>query len=379
MILFLRKALSLFALMAMLGSIRSVAQKAEANQSLFRTPRSLSVESGLMAGSIIKAPPVQLLYFAPSAFLKSSYVLSHNWSVGASFFYHYVVINKLKPKEYFFPNGNLNGDLFARYFFLGRHSGIYVEAGPSFATTRLRKQLDTFDYGGIYPYFKMSLGGMMKINNGLYANINYCFALSLQKGYRYRSGLNIGLAYYFNRSYSELQKPYKQKPVREEGSPYYASLGLGFYPLPADDGYGEPYNLFMLNAKFGFNLNRTFSVGMLSLTNIGIARSEGGKVFPGMGPFIQGTFFSDKPYTFNVHTGILFSDFFLPEEGLPYRSFVTYVPIGLGFSKKLLQLDKDLSLDLSFALCTAVAGKKTPEGNISYYGVGLRYDFDLRN
>lgn len=147
-----------------------------------------------------------------------------------------------------------------------------------------------------------------------------------------------------------------------------------FIPYP-HEGYGEPYNLLMLNGKFGFNLNRTFSIGMLSLTNIEMTRSKGTRLFPGFGPYIQGTFFSDKPYTLNIHTGALFSDYFLPEEGLPHRSFVAYAPIGLGFSRKLPKLAKGLSLDMSFALCTTVAGKEPLEGNISYFGLGARYDF----
>lgn len=355
----------------------SSAQKKAAQQSLFRTPHTFSIESGILLNTVITSPPVQFQYLSTNTFLKSSYVVFGNWSLGAAAHHSYIVRNKLSPVNNNYPKHSFYADIFARYFFVGKHSGIYVEGGPSFGTSRISRRLDDIEYNNIYPFFKFSAGSMLKIDKGLYAIINYSYAFSLQKGYRSFKGLNIGLAYYFNRYYSEFSKPYKyvNKDKDELYSSYYTSAGIGYYPFSKDD-FGTNYNLFMLNYKLGYNFNNIISSGLLSVIDIGKAVGvKEVQVFPSIGPYVQATFFISRPYTFNIHTGILFSDLFIPTEGLPYHSFVVYVPFGLGFSKKLNKIYKGLSFDLSFALNTAVGGKKRPEGNNSYYGLGLRYDF----
>lgn len=348
-------------------------RKIESKKSLFQIPNSYSVELAQGANFDVETPPINFKYLSAITQLRGSYTFAPRWSVVANTSYARILARKTIP--YYFPDNIYNFGVGLRYFFVARHSGLYADVGPRFTNTRIPTTRDTAEYTGIYPFVNIALGAMMKVGNGFYFHARYNVAPSLKKGYMPAYGGELGFAYYINPTYSEYKKPYKTKD-RSIVSPYYVSAGLGYFPSDSSEFNTEAgYNIFMFNGKFGYNLTNALSVGMLATVHVGTGKGEGTGAFPGMGPYFQITAFNSKPFTLNVHTGILFSDLFLPASGALYHSFMTYLPIGLGFSKKFYKIKDGLSLDFSFAHMPALGGKKRPEGNMSYMGLGFRYDF----
>lgn len=348
-------------------------QKKEAEKSLFATPNSFSVEAGTLPNFVFRTPPFEIGYLSLNFFGKSTMIVTPKLSIGVAGEYSTSIVNRINPNTNF-PKNTYGLGAFARYKIVGKQSSLYAFAGPHFRSFRLPKTLDTFQAGQLYPFAQMGLGGMLKVGNGLYVTANYIYTIPFNREFKSSLGLNAGMAYYFNRDYTDLPKKYKERNVKERSSDFLVSLGVGYFPFEAED-FGETYNLFMVNAKITYNLNNTFSVGAMGLINFDHANSVGSRTFPHVGPIIQANLLNKKAFRLNIFTGLLFSNYFIPTEGLPYYANMNYLPIGFGVSRKVSKSIKGLFLDVNFAQNIALFGAKPAEGNASFWGLGIRYDY----
>jgi hypothetical protein len=263
--------------------------------------------------------------------------------------------------------------LAGRYYWNGVRTGTYTDLGYMISDSRILKS--TQGNVNIFPSHYISFAGGLSINMApnLYFDLSYHGAISLNgqdtKSYFDR---HLGIDYIFNSKYKDIPRLKRTKDDTPEfGGKRRFQLATGFFyfPFPEAD-FGEKYNELLWTSKFGYYLNKSFTVGLTTGFIYAQPKIQNDRLFYFIGPYVNYKLLPQSRISPYLETGYNYSNHSIPEVGLPRNSITHFFNIGGGFNFKI---KNDFYLDAGLVLQNCVGGSQKCEGGASIFRLGIEY------